>query len=60
MDFWDLLTYGAWIVSAALLLYILVDTVLVGMRHSEEFLLSSREGEDRLLAETDADGAHRE
>jgi hypothetical protein len=49
MDIWDILAYGAWTISAALLLYILVDTFMVGARFSEDLLLSSREGEDELL-----------
>lgn len=49
MDIWDILTYGAWIISAALLIYILVDTFMISAKYSEDLLLSSREGEDELL-----------
>lgn len=49
MEFWKLFEWAAWIVSAALLLYILIDTIRVGMEYDEELLLSSREGVDELL-----------
>lgn len=49
MDFWDLLSYAAWIIAAYLLLWIVVDAVRVGREYDEELLLSSREGADELL-----------
>ncbi len=53
MDFWDILTYGAWLASGLLLLYIVTDAIAISRKYSEEFLLSSREGEDELLAGTE-------
>ena len=53
MDFWDILTYAAWLASGILLLYIVIDAISVSSKYSEEFLLSSREGEDELLADAD-------
>lgn len=52
MDFWDILTYGAWLASGILLLHIVTDALAVSSKYSEEFLLSSREGEDELLDST--------
>jgi len=49
MDFWDLLTYAAWIVSAALLLWMLIDMIRVNNEYDEDFLISSQEGADELL-----------
>ena len=49
MDFWDVLSYAAWIAFAALLLWLLADFFRVGKEHDEAFLLSSREGHDEIL-----------
>lgn len=49
MDIWDLLEYGAWIASAALLLWMLVDAIRVNSQYDEELLISSREGADELI-----------
>ena len=57
MDFWDILTYAAWGGSAILLSYIVIDTIVVSTKYSEEFLLSSREGEDELLTEVETESA---
>lgn len=46
MDFIDVLSYAAWAVSAILLLWIVVDAVGVSKQYDEEFLMSSREGEE--------------
>jgi hypothetical protein len=46
MDFWDLLSYAAWAVAVALFLWMLVDAWRVGREFDEDFLLSSREGEE--------------
>lgn len=51
MDFWDLLSYAAWIIAAYLLVWILVDAIRVGREYDEDLLLSSREGADELLEE---------
>jgi len=46
MNIWDALTYGAWIVSILLFGWMLLDAWRIGHRFEEDFLLSSREGED--------------
>lgn len=46
MDLWTLLSWGAWIVSGALFLWMFVDMMAVGKHYSEDFLTSSREGEE--------------
>ncbi len=60
MDFWDILTYAAWLASGILLLYIVIDAIAVSSKYSEEFLLSSREGEDELLADAAKESSTRE
>lgn len=49
MDFWDLLTYAAWALSALLLLWMLADAIRVNREYDENLLISSREGADELL-----------
>ena len=49
MDFWDILSYAAWALSGAILLWIVLDMIKVSKAHSEDYLLSSREGEDILM-----------
>lgn len=49
MDFWDILSYAAWIISAGLLLWMLMDAIRVNREYDEELLISSREGADELL-----------
>jgi hypothetical protein len=46
MGFFNILPYLAWAVSAALLLWILVDAFSVSKQYDEDFLMSSREGEE--------------
>lgn len=46
MDFWDFLSYAAWGASGLLFFWILADTLRVGKEFEEDFLLSSREGEE--------------
>jgi hypothetical protein len=45
-----ILEYLAWIISAALALWMVQDAVRVGREHDEEFLTTSIEGTDELLA----------
>lgn len=52
MDFWDIFSYAAWIISAALLLWIVVDAIKVSKDYDEAYLLSSREAADELMEET--------
>lgn len=51
MDIWTLMEYAAWIISALLLLWIVVDMIRVNREYDEDILLSSREGADELLAQ---------
>lgn len=46
MDFWDVLSYGAWIGSVLLFGWMLRDAWGVSRRYDERFLLSSTEGEE--------------
>lgn len=49
MDFWDMLIYTAWIISAVLLLWMLMDAIRINREYDEDLLISSREGADELL-----------
>jgi hypothetical protein len=49
MDIWNIAEYAAWIISAALALWMLLDMFKVGAQYDESLLLSSREGADELL-----------
>ena len=49
MDIWDILSYAAWAGSAALLIWMLMDTIRVNREYDEDILISSREGADELL-----------
>ncbi len=51
MNFWDILSYAAWGISAVLLLWIVVDAISVSQQYDEEFLMSSREGVEELNGE---------
>jgi hypothetical protein len=51
MEFWNLLEYAAWILSAIFGLYIIVDWFKVDSTYSEETLTSSREGEIEAMTE---------
>lgn len=46
MDLWDVLSYAAWAVSILLFVWMLMDAWGVGRKFEEDFLLSSREGEE--------------
>ncbi len=51
MEFWNLMEYAAWILSAIFGLYIIVDWFKVDSTYSEEALTSSREGEIEAMTE---------
>lgn len=51
MVIWEVMSYAAWIVSALLFLWILIDAFNVAKQYDEEFLMSSREGADELSEE---------
>lgn len=46
MNIWDIFSYAAWIISAILLIWIVVDAISVSQQYDEEFLMSSREGDE--------------
>jgi hypothetical protein len=48
---WVVSGWIAWIVSAAIFIWVIADFFRTNARHSEEQLLSSREGVDELFAE---------
>ncbi len=51
METWTLIEYGAWVLSAAFGLYIVVDWIKTDSTYSEELLTSSREGELEAMTE---------
>lgn len=46
MGFFNILTYLAWAISAILLVWIVVDAFSVSKQYDEDFLMSSREGDE--------------
>lgn len=56
MDFWDILSYAAWIISAGLLLWMLMDAIRINQEYDEDLLISSREGADDLLEADEKEG----
>lgn len=56
MDFWDILSYAAWIISAGLLLWMLMDAIRINREYDEDLLISSREGADELLEADEKEG----
>lgn len=46
---WALSAWAAWIISAAIFLWLIVDFFTVNSKFGEEVLLSSREGVDELF-----------
>lgn len=59
MSFWDLLTYIAWSLSAIMLVWMVVDAFMVSSQYDEEFLMSSREGEDDVVHGVELDGENK-
>jgi hypothetical protein len=51
MDIWQIVEWLAWIVSALLFGWMLLDFVKTDRAYSEEQLLSSREGVDDLFGD---------
>jgi hypothetical protein len=51
MDFWNVLEYGAWGLSALLLGWMLLDALQTNRDYSEDLLTSSREGELEDMSE---------
>jgi hypothetical protein len=52
---WTALEWAAWIVSGALIAWMVFDAYVVGRDYGEDVLLSSREGVDELFAERKGD-----
>ena len=48
---WEILGPAAWVISAAIFLWLAFDFVRVNVKYSEDFLLSSREGVDELFTD---------
>lgn len=61
MNTFQLLEYAAWAISILLGLWMLIDLIRTNRAYSEEFLLSSREGEieDALVVDPTHQGGHR-
>jgi hypothetical protein len=57
MNIWQISEWAAWIVSALLLLWMVVDAYRTGQNYSEETLMSSREGVDDLFGDDHKKGA---
>lgn len=50
---WDVIQGLAWLISIALLLWMVIDAIRTSKTHSEDVLSSSQEGVDELLAHHD-------
>ena len=46
---WEVVIWGAWAISAVLILWMFWDFMSVNKRYSDEMLISSREGVDELF-----------
>ncbi len=46
MTNWDLLANAAWLISALIAVWMVADVLKVGKEYPEEFLTSSREGQE--------------
>ena len=46
MYLWTLISYAAWAVSIAFFVWMVIDSFSVSKEFSEDFLMSSREGEE--------------
>ncbi|MDO9366788.1 MAG: hypothetical protein Q7T58_10730 [Methylotenera sp.] len=44
MEFWNILEYVAWSLSAIMLVWMVVDAFMISSQYDEEYLMSSREG----------------
>ena len=51
MDMWNWIEYGAWALSAAFGLHMVLDWLRTDSAYSEDILTSSREGELEAMAE---------
>jgi hypothetical protein len=46
MTTWDMLANAAWLISTLIAIWMVVDVLKVGKEYPEEFLTSSREGQE--------------
>ena len=46
MTTWDMLANAAWLISALIAIWMVADLLKVGEEYPEEFLTSSREGQE--------------
>ena len=51
MNIWQMLEWAAWIISAAMFIWMVRDAWKVGHQYDEDTLLSSREGVDDLFGD---------
>ena len=51
MDFWNIMEYAAWGLSALIFVWLLVDAARVNREYDEGLLTSSREGELEQVSE---------
>jgi len=54
---WDILATAAWVIAAAIFLWLAWDFFMVNTKYSEDVLVSSREGMDELLPNNDQPSA---
>jgi hypothetical protein len=54
---WDILALAAWVISAAIFLWMAWDFFVVNTKYDESVLISSREGLDELLTAGDQPAA---
>jgi hypothetical protein len=54
---WDILALAAWVISAAIFLWMAWDFFVVNTKYDEGVLISSREGLDELLPAGDQPAA---
>lgn len=57
MNYWDIMSYAAWVISGLILLWLIIDFVRVNRDYDEEFLVSSREAYDELIEYEEFKGA---
>jgi hypothetical protein len=50
---WDILPTVAWVISAAIFLWMAWDFFVVNSKYGEDILVSSREGMDELMPPSD-------
>jgi hypothetical protein len=56
---WEILGTAAWVISAAIFLWMIWDFFSVNAKYSDDVLVSSREGLDELLPAGDQSSARK-